>query len=295
MAMTENIRGAAFMTGAMVAFTVNDAAMKMLAPDMPLFQAIFLRSVLVSLMLLVLLRARPRSPAPIARRDWTLILFRSVMEVFAAILFLSALFNMPIANVTAILQVLPLTVSLAGAAFLGETIGWRRLVAILVGFVGVLLIVRPGGDGFSVYSIFALLAVVCVTARDIAARKLSKSVPTLPVALVTVVMIGVFSGLGSVTEPWVSPDVSMYGLVVLASGFVIGGYILSISAMRVGDIAAITPFRYTSLLAALVLGLVFFGEWPDALTLVGAAIVVGTGTFTLLRERRLEPPALPPK
>ena len=106
-------------------------------------------------------------------------------------------------------------------------------------------------------------------------------------ALITVLMIAGGSGVGSLTQPWVQPDPAMWGLLAIASGFVIGGYIFSISAMRVGEIAAITPFRYTSLLAALILGLVIFGEWPDGLTLIGAAIVTATGLFTLWRETRI--------
>ncbi len=295
MALSDNIRGAVFMTGSMVAFTINDAAMKMLAPDMPLFQAIFLRSFAVSLLLLVVIYIRRRPKVDISRKDQKLIFYRGVAEVLGAIFFLSALFNMPIANVTAILQVLPLTVTLAGAVFLGEAIGWRRMIAILIGFAGVLLIVRPGGEGFTIYSIFALLAVVCVTLRDIAARKLSQSVPSISVALITVLMIGAASGVGSLTQDWVVLDISMIGLLAVASSFVIGGYIFSVSAMRTGDIAAITPFRYTALLTALIIGLLVFGEWPDGLTLLGSAIVAGTGLYTLLREHRLASKALRPR
>ena len=107
-----------------------------------------------------------------------------VSEVAAAWLFLTALFNMPIANATAILQVLPLTVTLAGALFLGEALGWRRLLAILVGLVGVMLIVQPGAEGFTIYSIYVVLAVAVITVRDLSTRRMSPQVSSLSVAAV---------------------------------------------------------------------------------------------------------------
>lgn len=286
MAMTENMRGAGFMTGAMTAFVLNDVAMKSLAGDVPLFQAITLRSLFVIVLMLILFRIQNKPHVPIRRRDWTLILARGFVEILAVFCFLTALFNMPIANATAILQVLPLTVSLAAALFLKETIGWRRIIAILVGFLGVILIIRPGTEGFTIYSIYALLAVIFVTARDLAARKLSPDVPTNPVALTTATMIGIGAGLASLFQPWVMPTPPMFGALAIAASFVIGGYIFSISAMRVGEIGFVTPFRYTSLLVAIIVGWIFFDEWPDALTLLGSTIVVATGVFTLLRERK---------
>ncbi len=286
MGLTDNMRGAAFMTGSMTAFTLNDVAMKMLAPDMPLFQAILLRSLIVFVLMIALIRLQNRPFQRIGRRDWSLILTRGAVELLAIFLFLTALFNMPIANATAILQVLPLTVSLAAAVFLNEPIGWRRIAAILIGFVGVMLIIRPGTEGFTIYSLYALGAVICVTFRDLAARQLSPDVPTNQVALVTVVMIGLGSAVASFWSPWVAPTGNMLGLLAIASAFVIGGYIFSISAMRVGEIGFVTPFRYSGLLVAIIVGFLFFDEWPDFWTLTGSAIVVATGIFTLMREQR---------
>ena len=137
-----------------------------------------------------------------SRRDWLFISLRSLFELGGALFFLSALFNMPIANVTAILQVLPLSVSLAAAVFLGASLGWRRLSAILVGFAGVLLIVKPGGEGFNIYAVSALLAVLCVTIRDILVRKISPEVPTMLVSWFTVLAVLAGSGLAALTEVW---------------------------------------------------------------------------------------------
>ncbi|WP_445327160.1 DMT family transporter [Yoonia sp. GPGPB17] len=195
---------------------------------------------------------------------------------------------MPIANVSAILQVLPLSVSLVAALFLGEALGWRRLTAIFVGFIGVMLIIQPGGADFSIYSIYALGAVACVTLRDIAVRRMSRDVPSVFVALIAAVGVTGLGGVGSLFVAW-QPFSMTSGLQLAgAMSFLIFGYIASVSAMRFGEIGFVAPFRYTSLLVALVLGVLVFDEWPNTLALIGGAVVVATGLFTLYRETKLQ-------
>lgn len=285
--LTANTKGALFMMGSMAGFTANDAFMKTAGADLPLSQALFLRGVLTTVMMFALARAVGAGRFDFSRRDWRLIQLRNVMEVGTAYFFLTALFNMPIANASAILQALPLTITLAGAVFLGQAVGWRRLTAVLVGLVGVLLIVRPGFEGFNSYSIYAVVAVILVTARDILARKISSDVATIDVALMNAISVMVVFGIVSIFVDW-APITGIHVFQLSgASLFIIGGYTCAVAAMRVGDVAAVAPFRYTSLLWALILGLLVFGEWPDGLTLVGAAIVVGTGMYTFYRERAL--------
>ena len=282
-----NLRGALLMMASMATFTFNDACMKALSDELPLFQAVFMRGIATVTMMGAGAWYFGQLHLNIARRDWALIALRTTAEVAAAYFFITALFNMPIANATAILQALPLSVTLAGAVFLGEAVGWRRLLAILIGFAGVLFIVQPGAAGFNSFSIYAILAVAVVTVRDLAARRLSADVPSMTVALTAAVAVTVVMGLASITDTWVRPSSLAWVQLAGASVFIIGGYLFSVMTMRVGQIGAIAPYRYTSLIWALLLGLVFFGEWPDNLTLLGAAIVVATGIFTLLRERRL--------
>jgi len=285
---TDNTRGAFLMMLAMASFTVNDACIKSLAGHVPFFQAVFLRGAATVPMLLLLARATGGLNFRYERRDWGLVALRSLAEVAAAYFFLTALFNMPIANATAILMALPLAVTLAGALFLGEAVGWRRWLAIAVGFLGVMLIVRPGPEGFNIYSVYALLTVACVTVRDLAARRLSPDVRSLSVAVAGALAVTVFMGLGSLSEPWVMPGAREAALLLAAAVLINGGYIFSIMTMRVGEIAVVTPFRYTGLVWALILGLVVFGDWPSGLTLLGAGLVTTTGIYTLYRERRVE-------
>lgn len=287
MILTPNIRGALFMAGSMTAFTINDAFMKSLSGELHLVQAIFVRSIGVIVLLALLAWSQNALRLKVARGDLKLIALRSGAEIVAIYLFMTALFNMPIANAAAILQALPLTVTLAGALFLGEVVGWRRIGAILIGFVGVLLIVQPGGAGFTIYSLYALGAVVFVTIRDLAARRLSEEIPSLMVALLTAMSICAAFGLVSLTIEWRPFTPAAWGNLIGAGIFVLGGYVFSVAAMRVGEIGMVSQFRYTALLVALILGLLIFDDWPDMLTLTGAFIVVATGLFTLWRERHV--------
>jgi len=287
MQISDNMRGAGLMAGSMVAFTVNDAFMKGLSGDIPLFQALFLRGLGTVAVLVALAIITGQFRFGYSRKDWVLIGLRSTAEIGGTVFFLTALFHMPIANVTAVLQVLPLTVSLAGALFLGEVLGWRRLMAILVGFVGVFLIVRPGGEGFTIYSIYALGAVACVTLRDLVVRRMSRKVPSIMVGLMAAISVTLSGAFVTATQSWVPVDGTTTLQLAGAMVFIVFGYIFSVAAMRTGEIGFVAPFRYSGLLAALIIGWAVFGDWPVPLTLIGAGIVVATGLFTLYRERSL--------
>lgn len=285
--MAPNLRGALFMMASMAAFTVNDAMVKLTGGAVPLFQLIFLRGVLTTLLILALAGYLGTIHFRIARRDWGLISLRSAAEIGATFFFLTALFNMPLANVTAVLQALPLTVTLTSALVFRETVGWRRMLAIIIGLLGVLLIVRPGPDGFNIYAIYALIAVACVTVRDLSTRQLAPGVPSMTVTLSAAVAITTAAGVVSISQGWVPLTAGQGGLIFGASLFILGGYLFSVMVMRVGDVSFVAPFRYTGLIWALILGWLLFGQWPDPVTLAGAAIVVATGLFTLYRERAL--------
>ena len=288
MQLSDNMRGAALMVSSMVAFTINDAFLKAVLDEIPLFQAMFLRGIGTVACLIFLTHLLGQLKVDFGGRNWGLVVLRSAAEVAGSFFFLTALLHMPLANVTAVLQALPLTISLAGAVFLGEVIGWRRMLAILIGFAGVFLIVRPGSDGFSVYSVYALGAVACVTLRDLIVRRLPAQVPSMMIGLVAAVSVMVFGGVGSVTEPW-APLTGLAALQLIGAIIAIMfGYVFSVAAMRSGELGFVAPFRYAGLIAALMIGWAVFAEWPSALTLIGAAIVVGTGFFTLYRERRLQ-------
>ena len=285
--MSANLIGALLMMASMACFTINDALLKATDNALPLFQLLFLRGVLATALIGVLAYNRGALHLRLEKQDRWLIAGRSAAEIGAAYFFVTALLNMPLANVTAILQVLPLTVTLGSAFFFNEPVGWRRFLAIAIGFVGMLLIVRPGTEGFSLWSLYALLAVLCVTARDLFTRRMSPAAPSLLVTLAASVAVMLASGLASTTTDWAPVTPDLWLLLVSSALFIVGGYFFSVRVMRVGDIAFIAPFRYTGLIWALVLGFFAFNEWPEPTTLFGAAIIVATGLFTLYREHRV--------
>jgi len=287
MPRSENLTGALLMMGSMAAFTFNDAMIKALSGEVPLFQVMFLRGVLTTILVAVIAWRMGALRQSLPRADRWPVFWRMVGEIGSAYFFVSALFNMPIANISAIMQAMPLTITLAAALFFREPVGWKRMAAILAGFIGVMLIVRPGTEGFNVYSVYGLAAVAFVTLRDLATRKLSRDVPSMLVTLITSVFIMVFFGLATLTGEWAPIDGRAMLLIGGAAVMIIGGYLFSIMVMRVGEISFVAPFRYTSLVWALILGWVVFGDWPETITLIGATIVVASGIFTLYREARL--------
>ncbi|MEM7652433.1 MAG: DMT family transporter [Pseudomonadota bacterium] len=283
--ISANVRGAALMTTAMAAYVSNDALMKLISDELGLFQALAIRGLFTIALIGLWALFRGELLAKIPKSDRPALLWRIVGEIGATFCFLTALFNMPIANATAILQALPLAVTLAAAMFLKEPVGWRRYSAIALGFIGVLIIVRPGSEGFNTYSILAVIAVGFIVLRDLATRRLSAEVPSLQVSLMTAVVITIASALVSQTETWAPVEMGTIAILAAASVFIVFGYLFGVMTMRVGEISFVAPFRYMSLLWAIVLGLLVFGDVPDLWTIIGSIIVVGTGIYTFYRER----------
>jgi drug/metabolite transporter (DMT)-like permease len=284
---SDNLRGAFFMAVAMAGFCLNDTMMKLVFADLELFQAIFLRGLLLSVLIAVLSIRRNQLFYRPSRQDSFFLGLRVVGEIGSATCFLSALYHMPIANATAIIQAIPLAITLAAALFLGEKVGWRRYSAIAVGFAGVMIIVRPGAEGFTVYSLWAVGAVGFMVLRDLSTRRFSPGLPSLYAAFVTALATALFAGAVASTQDWQPMKPDHFGILCASAGFLFFGYLFSIKAMRVGEVAVISPFRYTIMIWAIVLGIVVFGEIPDIWTLTGAAIVVGMGMYTFYREHRL--------
>lgn len=287
MAISDNLRGALYMNLSMFAFTVNDTFMKAITETLPLYQTIALRGVVAVIGLVVIAMVKGGLTLRLPRHDLVLIALRSLADVVATILFLTALMHMPLANLSAVMQAIPLAVTLGAALFYGDRIGWRRMTAILIGFVGVMIIIRPGSDGFSIWAVLGLGSVLAVMVRDLSVRRLSRGVPSIMVALGAGVAVTGMGVIGTAFEGWAAVSLTQAGMVLAAGLMLIIGYICAVTAMRVGDVGFVAPFRYTSLLWAIVLGWLAFGNLPDLYALIGAGIVVATGIYTLLRERKL--------
>ena len=285
--LSDNMRGAVFMMASMAGFSLNDALVKSVSDDLPLFQAVFMRGLAATLLVGLFAWSQGavrHRPGPHDRR---MIAQRAFAEIAGTACFLTALFNMPLANATAILQSVPLALTLGAALFLGERVGWRRYAAIGVGFLGVLVIVRPGSEGFNAYSLLALSTIVFIVLRDLSTRNLTPEVPAAFVVFVTSVSLTLAAGAAAALTEW-RPMTGAHLLALSgAGGALLVGYVFGVTAMRVGEIGFTQTFRYTLLVWAILAGVLLFDEWPDAWTLLGGAIVIATGLFTLHRERRL--------
>lgn len=285
MRLNDNLLGAALMTCCVLAYVLNDAVMKLLFADIDFFQAIFLRGLVSLPPILIMALMTKTLLQKYSAKNQRLMIIRILAEIGTTVTFLTALKHMPLANVTAILQSLPLAITMAAAIFLGEPVGWRRWSAICVGFTGVLIIIRPGLAGFNSYSLLALAAVILLTVREISTRQLDSKVPTVTVALSTTLGITAFAALMLIGTEWAEINFVSWSLIIAAAAAVTVATLLSVVAMRTGDIGFVSPFRYTSLIGAIGLGILLFGEWPDGITLLGAAIIAFAGIYSLYREQ----------
>ena len=281
-------------------FTFNDALTKSVTADLTVAQIMFVRGAFTAILVYIVAR-RMGALDHVRNILQPMILLRILLETIAAIAFLAALGQVPLANASAILQSMPLAVTLGAALFFQEPVGWRRWTAIGVGFLGVLVIIQPGPEGFTPASLYVVLCVFTAAARDLVTRWIDPKVSSLTVTLFTAASIS-FAGLLLIPAfgGWQPVSAAAYGRLAFASVFLFAGYQAIIMAMRTGEISFIAPFRYTSLLWAILLGILFFGETPDIWMIAGSSIVIGSGLYTFYRENkrkaalaRLSDPASP--
>ncbi len=282
--MTPNQRGALYMSVCMAAFGINDALIKLVSAHMSLFQTILIRGGFATVMIAVMWWRSKASVGTIEAAHLRMLGLRLVGEIGGTICFLTAIFNMPLANATAILQAMPLAVTLAAALLFGERVSRQRYLAIIIGFIGMLIIVRPGSEAFDQYSLWAIASCAFLVVRDLSTRRLPPALPSLFIALITTVTITLTGGLLALTQPWVPVEFDHLVILGVAAGFVLTGYVFGVMAMRVGEVGAVAPFRYSILIWASLLGIVLFDQWPDAMTLVGSALLVAAGVYSLRRS-----------
>lgn len=283
----DNIRGSLFMVLAMVGFALEDTFIKLLTADLPVGQIL----VMIGMggCLIFALITRIQGNRVFTRHLLSLpVMLRNFGELASGCLYISALALTPLSSVSAILQAAPLAVTLGAALFLGEAVGWRRWSAIIVGFCGVLMVVRPGLEGFEPASLLAVASVIGLALRDLATRRIPQTVKSTQLAcygFAAIIPAGLF--LLAFVEP--ARALSSDNWLYIAIAWVVGGtgYYAIVTATRIGEVSVVMPFRYTRLLFALIIGVLVFSERPDAWTLGGAALIIGSGVYTLLREARL--------
>lgn len=283
----ENLRGIAFMVAAMAGFALEDTAIKLAGTDLPLGPLVTLFGLggLVIFGTITLMSGQTLVTPDTWSRP---IAVRAACEVTGRAGYFLGITLTPLSNASTILQATPLVVVLGAAAIFGERVGWRRWTAIGIGLLGVLIVLRPGLDGFRMASLFTVVGMAGLAGRDLATRAAPKSLSNLQLAVYGFAML-VPTGLGlSVFTGFTLPHTTFQWALV--GGAIICGtlaYYSITAAMRVGDVAVVTPFRYTRLLFALALGVAVFGERVDTPTIVGATLVIAAGLYTIAREARI--------
>ncbi|MDX3925361.1 MAG: DMT family transporter [Shinella sp.] len=281
-----NLRGAALMVAAMAAFTVNDAFVKSVTGEMNTGQIMFIRG-LMTTALIVSIAWWVGAMSSLRAMLQPAFMLRLGAEITASVTYIAALGMMPLANTSSILQALPLAVTLGAALFLGEKVGWRRWLAIATGFLGVMIVIRPGAAGFSLASIYVVVSVVGAATRDLCTRRIDPTVSSLFISAVTAAAITLVGGFLIVPMGgWQPVEPSALARLAGAAGMLLVGYQTIVLAMRHGDISFIAPLRYTSLIWAIGIGVVAFGELPDLWTIIGVVIIVLSGLYTFYRENR---------
>jgi len=269
----------------MAAFTSNDSITKAVSSEMNFGQVMLVRG-LFAIVLVAAFAWHQGALRPLRTLFIKPVALRVVGEIGGTICFMAALVHLPLANTSAILQALPLAITLGAAVIFSEPVGWRRWSAIGVGFVGVLIIVRPGLAGFNQFALLALLSVAFCALRDLATRKIPTHIPSLFITLLTTITVTSAGGLIFIPlGGWTPPSTHSLGLLAFTSVLLLIGYQCIITALRTGDISAVAPFRYSALLWAMLLGYVVFGDVPDAMMVTGASIIVVSGLYAFYRER----------
>lgn len=273
---------------AMAAFATADVTIKLMSARLPPGQIIWISGLAGGLVFAIWALVEGE------RINWKALvspasIIRTLGELMGTIGVVTALALVPLSVVSAIMQANPLLVTLMAALFLGSKVGLYRWLAILVGLIGVVLVIQPWGAGFTPASFWAVLCVIGLAIRDVATRAVSKELSTKVLSAVALFAL-VPAGLLLLTTPFSGPSVWLTKTEWLLMGltiFVINiAYFSITAAMRVGEVGAVTPFRYSRILFALIFAVTIFDETLDSLMLIGVAIIVGSGLFTLIRERR---------
>jgi len=285
---TDNTRASLLMLGSMAAFAFEDVFLKRAATALHPGQVIAMIGLAGALCFWAV--ARAQGQPILTRRALTgAALIRSLSEAGASMLYITALALIPLSTNAALLQASPLVVTMGAALFLREPVGWRRWFAILTGFLGVLIILRPGTDGFQAAGLLTVACVFILAARDLSTRMMPRDIGTFQLttwAYLALIPAGLLLMAFTQTAP-AAIDPSQW--TDLTGALITGlfGYWAVTAAMRVGEVSFVAPFRYSRLVFAGILAAIFFGERPDIWMLTGATLIIGSGLYTFARERHL--------
>ena len=265
-------------------YTLSDAAMKFVAAAVPTGEAVALRSAM-AVALLAIAAAVAGVLGSIRQALVPPMAWRSIGDGTNSLFFQAALARMPLADAMGIMQLSPLALTAASALLLKARVGWRRWGAVLAGFAGALLVIKPGSGAFNAWGLLAVLSVAAGTMRDLATRRFEPGLSPLVILLVSQAGVGLLGACGLMFERWHLPTPIELGQLAIGATFIVGGHLALIAAVRHSDLATVAPFRYAGILWAILAGFLIWRDVPDAATLAGIAILIAAGLYTLHRER----------
>ena len=281
----QNIRlGIVLMMIGLALFTGGEAVVKTLALKYDVTQIVWSRYVFHALVTFLLFYRSGIFQLAKTTRPW-LHISRSALMLIATSLFFFALRYLPLADAVAIHFIAPILITAFSIPILKEQVGWRRWAAIFVGFIGAMIIIRPGSGGTHWAAILPLGSAVCYAIYQILTRIASKTDST-QTSLFWTSVFGV--GVTSLFVPffWVTPTLTEWGLMMaLGSMYGVGHYLL-IRGLEMAPASRLSPFLYTQIIWATLFGVIFFGQFPDMITVGGAAVVIASGLYIWWRETK---------
>jgi len=282
----ETLRAGLFMVAASAAFVTNDTCVKLLAGQLPVGEIVAIRGVFATILIALICWQQGvlRHLPGIASKH---VLSRAALDLIGTLAFITALMHMPIANLTSILQAVPLVVLGLAAIWLKERVGWRRTSAVLVGLLGVILIVKPAPSTFTIYEAIAVSIVLALAVRDIVTRRIPRHIPSLIVALANAFFVTLGGIALALAQDWVRPEPWQILLLAASALFLAAGYMCMVVTLRLADLSATAPFRYSIVLFSLLSGVLVFNEIPDIWAFAGMALIVASGLYAIHREARL--------
>ncbi len=310
MQMSPTKLGALCAATSVIFFSINDVAIKFLSGGYALHQVVLIRS-LIGLLIIVTIIAPLTTGRNIARtKKLKMHMLRGLCVVVANMTFFLGLAAMPLADAVAIFFISPLVITLFSVLFLGEVVGPRRWAAIAVGFIGVLVMMRPGTASFQIASLLPLVAAICYAGLHTLTRRIGSTESAATMAFyiqIMFIIVGVLFGLivgdgrfGDQSDPslaflfraWSWPLPGDYPIfLTIGAGIAIAGYLIS-QAYRVAEASFVAPFEYLALPMSVILGMMVFGEYPGGWDYFGMALILGAGLFTVWREAQTKPVAL---
>jgi len=280
------LRAGLYMVLAMGSFVTNDTLIKVVGQSLPVGEIIMVRG-FMAFLLIGAICVQQGALSGITHLSSRVVFARNSLDLLSTISFVTALMHMQIANLTAVMQAVPLAVALLSMIFLRERVGAGRMTAIILGFIGVLMIVKPSVSTFNVYEALALVIVFGVALRDIVTKRIPARIPTFVIALGNAGFVTIGGAVLCLVQGMQWPELWQFGLLALAAIFLSSGYLFMVATLRLGDLSGTAPFRYSIMVFAIVSGIVVFHEFPDWVSMLGMVLIVGTGLFAAHREARL--------